>query len=61
MYLRSYHAQPSHTVMFQTPLFLQLVNLFLAEEWSTYMTEYQTSHRKYAEVPPKMVYGLLYK
>ena len=39
---------------------LQLVDMFLAEQWLTYTNQYRTSS-EYADVPPKIVYTLLYK
>lgn len=44
-------------------LLLQLVNMFVQEDWSVYVTEFQDTHgqKKYPNVTPKMVYNLLYK
>jgi len=37
-----------------------LVDLFLANEWTLYISEYHTTTPKY-DVPPQMVHTLLYK
>ncbi|KAL5471414.1 hypothetical protein EMCRGX_G029530 [Ephydatia muelleri] len=41
----------------------ELVNMFVQEDWSVYVTEFQDTHgqKKYPNVTPKMVYNLLYK
>ena len=47
-------------VTFSLPL-LQLVDLFLSEKWSDYISEYPQLSERYHHVPPRMVHSLLHR
>ena len=41
--------------------FMQLLDLFVNKEWSTYVSEYSNPSSKYRSVDPQMVHNLLFK
>ena len=41
--------------------FMQLLDLFVNEDWSQYVNEYQNPSSKYRSINPAMVYSLLFK
>lgn len=41
--------------------FIQLLNVFVEKEWSTYVAEYTSPSYKYRSVNPQMVHTLLFK